>query len=87
MNYYRQDELYHHGILGQKWGKRNGPPYPLKTSDHSASEKKARWQNSLNNSENKEVSKDSKFKRFINSKGFKIAMGGSCNGCRCVWGL
>ena len=22
-------ELYHHGIQGQKWGKRNGPPYPL----------------------------------------------------------
>lgn len=21
--------LYHHGIKGQKWGKRNGPPYPL----------------------------------------------------------
>lgn len=22
-------ELYHHGRKGQKWGKRNGPPYPL----------------------------------------------------------
>lgn len=26
MNYF---ELYHHGIKGQQWGKRNGPPYPL----------------------------------------------------------
>jgi RimJ/RimL family protein N-acetyltransferase len=25
-------ELYHHGIPGQKWGVRNGPPYPLKGS-------------------------------------------------------
>ena len=23
------NELCHHGIKGQKWGKRNGPPYPL----------------------------------------------------------
>lgn len=23
------DELYHHGIKGQKWGVRNGPPYPI----------------------------------------------------------
>lgn len=25
-------ELYHHGIEGQRWGVRNGPPYPLKES-------------------------------------------------------
>lgn len=34
------DYLEHHGIEGQKWGKRNGPPYPLDYNDHSAAEKK-----------------------------------------------
>ena len=33
--------LYHHGIQGQKWGVRNGPPYPLSANAHSAAEKKA----------------------------------------------
>lgn len=32
--------LVHHGIPGQKWGKRNGPPYPLNESDKSSAEKK-----------------------------------------------
>lgn len=26
------NDLYHHGVEGQKWGVRNGPPYPLKES-------------------------------------------------------
>lgn len=43
------NELYHHGIFGQKWGKRNGPPYPLDANDHSANEKKAGWKDSLKN--------------------------------------
>ena len=43
----RDDELYHHGIKGQKWGKRNGPPYPLDAAAHSPSEKKAGWKKSL----------------------------------------
>jgi hypothetical protein len=34
-------ELYHHGILGQKWGTKNGPPYPLGGGDYTQSEKKA----------------------------------------------
>ena len=33
--------LVHHGIRGQKWGVKNGPPYPLGASDKSASEKRA----------------------------------------------
>lgn len=40
---YHPDELYHHGILGQKWGKRNGPPYPLNpVKDYSKEEKMAK---------------------------------------------
>lgn len=35
-----QEYLEHHGIEGQKWGKRNGPPYPLKYDDHTGLEKK-----------------------------------------------
>ena len=33
--------LEHHGILGQRWGKLNGPPYPLGLGRHSAGEKSA----------------------------------------------
>lgn len=41
--YYR-NELYHHGIKNQRWGVRNGPPYPLtpearrKTKEQAVSE-------------------------------------------------
>ena len=41
IKYKKENEyLAHHGILGQKWGKKNGPPYPLDAEDHSAAEKK-----------------------------------------------
>lgn len=40
--------LIHHGIKGQSWGVRNGPPYPLGSEDHNARERKAGWESSLN---------------------------------------
>lgn len=36
------EAVEHHGIKGQKWGKRNGPPYPLNQAAHNKVVKKAR---------------------------------------------
>lgn len=43
--------LEHHGIKGQKWGVKNGPPYPLAYDEHSAAEKKKNPKGLLSNEE------------------------------------
>lgn len=60
--------LAHHGIKGQTWGVRNGPPYPLSVGQHSAKERKADWKSSLASNKSKkasgsiDISKDAKFR-------------------------
>lgn len=79
----RNAELYHHGILGQRWGKRNGPPYPLGLSDHSASEKKAGWKKSLKKSNMVDSSKkkfnltDKQKKAIMIGIGAALVVGGA----------
>ena len=55
MNELEQAYLAHHGILGQKWHHRNGPPYPLDAGDHSKSEKEAGYKKSLGGGRNEEL--------------------------------
>ena len=64
-----EPNIYHHGILGQRWGKKNGPPYPLGASDHSASEKKAGWTKSLNKKTSKQKESESKKRSDSKNKG------------------
>lgn len=58
--------LIHHGIEGQKWGKRNGPPYPLGYDNHSPAEKNKNPRSELDNYETVENKRrQGKIKRFI----------------------
>lgn len=49
------DILEHHGILGQKWGKKQGPPYPLDAADHSSKEKADGYKKSIGGGRNEEL--------------------------------
>lgn len=60
MSRWYSNELYHHGIKGQKWGDRNGPPYPLSPEDHSEKEKKEKYYYSMKNP----FDKDSRLKKI-----------------------
>ena len=59
--------LAHHGIKGMHWGKRNGPPYPLGYSSHTAEQKQKNPKALIDGNENTNPKK-SKLKNQNGSK-------------------
>lgn len=68
-NYY--DYISHNGVRGQRWGVRNGPPYPLKAGAHSKSEISAGWQKSVKSIDTKTTGIINK--KHVKSKSFHDA--------------
>ena len=66
-----REELYHHGIIGQKWGKRNGPPYPLTKSQMSFAEKKESDPMHLRDTNDAAFKSSDQIKAHLAKKGFK----------------
>lgn len=69
------DELMHHGVDGQKWGVKNGPPYPLERGHKTSGKRKYRTdkgyhQKNQNGSKKRKTSQMSNddLKREINRK-------------------
>lgn len=69
--------LAHHGIKGQQWGVKNGPPYPIGADYHSISEKKARQKQSIEKKRytkyNKETGLTDKQKKAIKIGAVSVA--------------
>ena len=70
------DYISHHGILGMKWNQRNGPPYPLESTDHSIYEKRAADAAGINVGKNSGKGSIDKVKNFkLSSTQKKILIG------------
>lgn len=64
--------IYHHGIKGQRWGVRNGPPYPLDAEDHSTREIVAANNPSKYTYKRKRTNHEARYSKYLESrdKGF-----------------
>ncbi len=68
-----QNDLYlaHHGRLGQRWGKKMGPPYPLDYDKLSAEEREEAKKNAIERGDVKEANKNVK---YFNNQEIKAVM-------------
>lgn len=63
------NELYHHGIKGQSWGVRNGPPYPLDRSTSRSLRKMEKSYSRYNKLYNKATKRANQARRKFTRRG------------------
>lgn len=68
MDYIQFSELYHHGIKGQSWGEKNGPPYPLDYEDHTAEQKKENPKSTIDGKADTKSTKNAKSTKSTSTK-------------------
>lgn len=56
--------LEHHGVIGQKWGKKNGPPYPLSSEISTGSRLKVKNKKSVLNKDISELATSYRLKKL-----------------------
>jgi len=71
--------LIHHGIDGQKWGERNGPPYPLAVDQHSAGEQRSNDFSKMDSVMDKTKNSSDEEKKDSHSNGESTSKNGSSN--------
>ena len=70
------EELYHHGIKGQKWGVKNGPPYPLGSDKSTGKALKTNSKSQKTKGKNKSSSSLNNFaKKMERENGIIIPVG------------
>lgn len=79
--------LEHHGILGQKWGVKNGPPYPLDANAHNSREKKAGWRKSLDKGSSSKSEETKRKESVSNAKKTKAAAKQSLSDAQLAYNL
>ena len=64
----RDDELQHHGVKGQEWGVKNGPPYPLDKKEsknfYKTIKKSEKQQENLQKKSDQQKKRDKKYGKY-----------------------
>lgn len=69
---YSEESMWHHGVSGQKWGVRNGPPYPVQSGTTVRFAKSKMTESTLRAVKNKIKEERASKKQHVDSRYLKV---------------